>query len=126
MTNLEQAFAETGEQLDRIIDAYERKGPEPYVPTRFPTGIRFTDPKDNNSELLIKWISDSELQIINNTMDSDFNQTAAYIDHGDIGMRCYKTGFYFYLHGNDFSSVPSIVPSYFIYEWVDPSTLPQS
>lgn len=39
MTNLQQAFTECGEQLDRIINAYERTAPTPPGPS-IPYGIK--------------------------------------------------------------------------------------
>lgn len=138
---LEQAFAETGVQLDRIIDAYKRNN-GPYVPTGFPCYIRIHYEPYNETEIL--------------RIDSNYNMTSIdgyqFMDGnpqtppGDPSM-VPSTGKYY---GSNYTSGAIAIdfatwtiytkdstgnpPSYWTVnlseeysaEWVDPSTLPQS
>lgn len=138
---LQQAFAETGVQLDRIIDAYKRNNGS-YVPTGFPCYIRIHYEPYGETEIL--------------RIDSNYNMTS--IDgyqfmngnpqtlQGDPSV-VPSTGKYY---GSNYASgaIAIVFATWTIYtkdstgdppsnwavslsegysaEWVDPSTLPQS
>lgn len=122
---LQQAFAETGVQLDRIIDAYERKGP--YVPTGFPTAIKFTN-SNNDNKLFIRWNSsnNNDYNIIESSSESF---TSKITSGGNANYYWINTEIDYTINfviDHNFSLLEFSGNWFNQYEWVDPSTLPQS
>lgn len=110
---LQQAFAETGVQLDRIINAYERKEPGPFVPIGFPAYAKCND--NGHYEYIIEIPSRNASQIL---VDGAF-----YVDivNGVVSTESSTQLFSF----DEMFNI-TILADHLEVEWVDPSTLPQS
>lgn len=129
---LEQAFAETGVQLDRIIDAYERVEP-PYVPTGFPIYIQFTNLDDNFTKLVkidgtfenptTEYLIDPEGSLW--TGNARYGANAE--GHECVYIEDISSKEVFYMSKNfEFIDKDLGTLGNYTYEFIDPSTLPQS
>ena len=132
---LKQAFTKCGEQLDRIIDAYERVKP-PYVPTGFPCYIKTTRLSDNawfiyeidNVEYFDsepKW--DYVSRIIGSIYSIQGIESWAVMVDQKAGIPSID----FYMDSevaqiNFITYDIHLLNDSYTVEWVDPSTLPQS
>ena len=131
------AFEGTTKGLEGIANALKREEPtppvppEPYVPTGYPAYIKFINTNNNAwaiYEIKLGFVGDN-ICIQSDGIDPDFQI--------GITLRCQSTettdiifnnkgNFSFTMQKYNFISQMTITPSNYSYEWVDPSTLPQS
>jgi len=125
---LQQAFAETGVQLDRIINAYEREK-KPFVPIGFPAYCKVSNlsiPVD--SYIIIKLESYTNGTIYRQNNWDEYTQPVYY---GPDSYAPYVIGFsdggsgFTVGYDANFTNLKCNNNGYSV-EWVDPSTLPQS
>lgn len=109
---LQQAFAETGVQLDRIIDAYKRKN-GPFVPIGFPAYAKCND--NGHYEYIIEIPSRNASRIL---VDGAFYVN---IVNGVVSTESSTQLFSF----DEMFNI-TILADHLEVEWVDSSTLPQS
>ena len=129
ISKLRQTFAETGAQLNRIIDAYERGGniPAPYVPDSFPIYLKVTDVNDPTSYSISMF--DDFAQGGVKIVDNGINIAGIYPEDPDNGAEIdieiednpVQIGLLF----DDPFRIETTQSDYLV-EFVDPSTLPQS
>lgn len=138
---LQQAFAETGVQLNRIIDAYKRVKP-PYVPTEFPCYIRIHyEPYDETEILRIdsnyNMTSIDGYQFMNGNHQTPPGDPNVVPSTGKYYGSNYESGAIaidfatWTIYTKDSTGDPPSEWAVFLSEgysaeWVDPSTLPQS